>query len=110
MIATTATAPKIVYWHLELPPLSADFCGGDTIEARSGRVPGSLAHRDAAWDRCYTDLIEHARVTIEQEVARRGAQYAHVKDEVIEAKHDDAKGETWLAGRFRYALYQEPRG
>ena len=110
MIATTATAPKIVYWHLELPPLSADFCGGDTIEARSGRVPGSLAHRDAAWDRCYTDLIEHGRVTIEQEVARRGAQYAHVKDEVIEAKHDDAKGETWLAGRFRYALYQGPRG
>ena len=110
MIATTETARKIVYWHMDLPPLSADVCGEDTIEARSGRVPGSLSHRDDAWERCYGDLIEHARGTIEQEVARRGGDYAHVKDEVIEAKHDDAKGETWLAGRFRYALYKEPRG
>ena len=98
----------IVYWHRDLPPLSADVCGEDVVEAVSRRVSGSLSHRDEAWDRCYADLMERARVTLEQEVTRRGGHYAHVKDELIDTRHDEAKGETWLYGRFRYVLYREP--
>ena len=102
------TTRRIVYWHRDLPPLTAEICGDDVVEARSGHVTGSLSHRDDAWDRCYADLMTHAGTTIEQEVARRGAHYAHVKDEVIDTRHDDAKGETWLYGRFGYVLYREP--
>jgi hypothetical protein len=105
---TTRTAPTVVYWHRELPPLSAEICGDDVLEATSLRVPGSLSRRDDAWERCYADLIARAEARLQQEVARRGAQYAHVKDEDIETRHDDAKGETWLYGRFGYVLYRDP--
>jgi hypothetical protein len=98
----------VVYWHRDLPPLSADVCGEDTIEAVSQRVIGSLARRGEAWDGCYRDLMERARTRLEQEVARKGADYAHVKDEVIDARHDEARGESWLYGRFGYVLYREP--
>jgi hypothetical protein len=54
--------------------------------------------------------MDHARQTIEQEVARRDGDYAHVKDEAIDARHDDATGEMWLYGRFRYVLYKESPG
>jgi hypothetical protein len=108
MTVTVDTARKVVYWHLDLPPLSADVCGDDTIEATSHRVPASLSHRDDAWDRCYKDLMDQARVTLEQEVARRGGDYAHVKDELIDTRHNEAKGEIWLYGRFRYVMYREP--
>lgn len=108
LTVTVNTAPRVVYFHRDLPPLSADVCDDDTIEAKSHRVLGSLSHRDEAWDHCYADLMEQARATIEQEVARRGGDYAHVKDEVIDIRHDEAKGEAWLSGRFRYVLYKEP--
>ena len=104
----TTTSAKVVYWHRELPPLSAEVGGNDVVEAVSPRVKGSLSHRDDAWERCYADLIERARVRIEQETARRGAAYAHVKDEEISARHDDASGETWLYGRFGYVFYRKP--
>jgi hypothetical protein len=108
-VPASAAAPRrIVYWHRELPPLSADICGDDTIEATSQRIPGTLSHRDDAWERCYRDLMERARVRLEQEVARRGADYAHVKEEAIDARRDEARGETWLYGRFQYVLYREP--
>ena len=105
MIAIAAPE-KIVYWHRELPPLSADVFGEDTVEATSGRVPATLGHRDAAWETCYADLMAHTRERLEQEVVRRGGRYAHVRDEAIEPRHDDAKGESWLYGRFRYVLYR----
>jgi hypothetical protein len=98
---------KIVYWRQEFPPLSADVFGADTIEATSGRVQGGLSHSDDAWVRCYRDLMERTRVRLEQEVVRQGGHYAHVRDEVIDARHDEAKGEAWLYGRFQYVLYRE---
>lgn len=82
--------------------------GDDTIEATSGRVWANLWHRDDAWERCYAALIEQARVRLEQEGRRRGADCVHVKDELIEPRRDEASGETWLYGRFRYGLYREP--
>jgi uncharacterized protein CbrC (UPF0167 family) len=102
------THGKIVYWHRELPPLSADICGEDVVEVTSRRVPGSLSRHDDAWETCYADLAAHATNVIEQEVARLGGDYAHVKDEVIDPRHDDATGEAWLYGRFGYVLYREP--
>ena len=101
-------ASKMVYWHRELPPLDAVLAGEHPIEATSGRVEGTLAHRGELWDRCYDDLMTGVRVRLEQEVARLGGHYAHVLDEVIESRHDDAKGETWLHGRFTYLLYSRP--
>jgi hypothetical protein len=41
-----------------------------------------------------------------EEVARLGGRYAHVLEEAIEAKHDDAAGTTWLHGRYTYTLYR----
>jgi uncharacterized protein CbrC (UPF0167 family) len=70
------THGKIVYWHRELPPLSADICGEDVVEVTSRRVPGSLSRHDDAWETCYADLAAHATNVIEQEVARLGGDYA----------------------------------
>jgi len=106
MSAVTREARQVVYWHQQLPPLAADICGEDLVEATSQRVPGSLAHRDDAWERCYADLMNRARMMIEQEVARHGGDYAHVRSELIDTRHDEAKGETWLYGRFPYVWYR----
>jgi hypothetical protein len=108
-VQRTSIAPqKFVYWHLELPPLTAEVIGEDTIEATSGRVTGNLSHRDDAWQRCYGDLIARAGTRLHQEGTRRGADCVHVKDEVIEPRRNEAAGETWLYGRFGYVLYREP--
>ena len=107
-VPPAAAGRKVVYWHLDLPPLTAEVCGDDVVEAHSRRVAGNLSHRDDAWERCYADLMAHAASSIEQEVIRRGGDYAHVKDELIDTRHDDAKGETWLYGRFTYVMYKEP--
>lgn len=108
MQANPVAPHKFVYWHLELPPLAGDVIGDDLIEVTSGRVTGNLWRRDDAWERCYADLIERARVRLEQEGGRRGGDCVHVKDELIEPRRDEATGETWLYGRFRYVLYQLP--
>jgi len=97
-----------VYWHRDLPPLKADLLGEHTVEASSGRVPGTLAHRDELWDRCYDELMASAESRLSQEVARLGGDYAHVHDEELSPKHDDAAGEAWLHGRFTYMLYRAP--
>jgi hypothetical protein len=97
---------KIIYWRQELPPVDGEIIGEHVVEATSGRVPGTLAHRDELWDRCYDDLMNQARERLEQEVIRLGGHYAHVRDEFIESKHDDVSGETWLHGRFSYTLYR----
>ena len=98
---------KTVYWHRELPPLDAEPMDEHSIEATSGRVPGTIAHRDELWDRCYEELMANADARLTQEVARLGGHYAHVHDESIDTRHDDAAGETWLRGRFSYVLFRK---
>jgi hypothetical protein len=101
-------AGKIVFWHRELPPLRAGLLAEHTVEASSSRVPGTLAHRDELWDQCYRELMANAENRLVQEVARLGGHFAHVHEEAIDPKHDDAAGEAWLHGRFSYMLYQRP--
>ena len=97
---------KIVFWHRELPPLEADFVAEHTVEANSSRVPGTIAHRDELWAQCYRELIASAERRLVQEVTRLGGHFAHVHDEAINQRHDDAAGEAWLHGRFSYMLYR----
>jgi hypothetical protein len=98
----------IIYWHRELPPVRADVLGEHVLEASSKRVPGTISHRDDLWRECYDDLMARARVRVEQEVARLHGHYAHIFDEVIEMRRDEASGEAWLRGRFSYVLYRDP--
>ena len=85
--ATNNTAPMTaedchrIYWHRELPPLDANIMGEHVLEATSGRVRGTLAHRDELWDRCYRDLLANTRERFTQEIDRLGGRYAHVLDE-----------------------------
>jgi len=104
----TSTVEQIVYWHRELPPLDAEILGEYTVDATSRHVPGTIAHRDELWRLCYEDLMMRTRTRLEQEVARLGGHYAHVFDESIDVRRDDAKGEAWLGGRFSYVLYRRP--
>ena len=97
----------IVYWHRDLPPVRADVIADHVVEAQSGRVPGTLSHRDELWDQCYQQLMAAAQARIEQEVHRLGGDYAHVHDESIDSKHDDAAAEAWLHGRFSDMLYRD---
>ena len=97
---------RTIYWHSELPPLNAEAIGEYIVEATSERLPGTIAHRDELWDRCYKELMGQARARLTQEIARLGGQYAHVLDESIDSRHDDVTGESWLHGRFTYVLYR----
>jgi hypothetical protein len=101
---------KAVYWHRELPPRDAKPIGDHTIEATSGRVPQTLEHRDAMWDRCYRELMDRTRLRLAQEIVRLGGDYAHVLKEEIAPRHDDRTGEAWMYGRFDYELYRRPEG
>lgn len=103
----TVEAPRqnIVFWHRELPPLNALPMGEYSIEATSRRVRNSLDRRDELWNRYYDDLMDQARVRIEQEVARLGGDFAHILDESVDARRDDRTGEAWLHGSFTYMLY-----
>jgi hypothetical protein len=105
MDATTGNG-RIVYWHRELPPLSADPVEEHTLEATSIRVQGLMSRRDDLWNQCYADLMAQTNARLEQEVSRLGGHYAHVIDESIDTKRDDAAGEAWLHGRFKYMLYR----
>ncbi len=101
---------RIVYWHRQLPPIDAEVMGEHTVEATSSRVAGTLAHRDELWDRCYAELMANTHERLAQEVARLGGHYAHVYDESIDTKRDDAAGEAWLHGRFSYVLFGRASG
>jgi hypothetical protein len=101
-------AGRIVFWHRELPPLDAELMAEHTMEATSGRVTGTISHRDELWDRCYGELMANARARLAQEIVRLGGDYAHVSDESIDTRHNDAAGEAWLHGRFSYVLYRRP--
>jgi len=107
-MSTIGDSSKVIYWHRELPPLDAEAMGEHTLEAASSRMPGTIAHRDELWDRCYEDLMARASARLEQEVARLGGHYAHVLDESVDSRHDDATSEAWLHGRFTYVLYDRP--
>jgi hypothetical protein len=100
----TTDHPAVVYWHRELPPLDGNVLGEHVVEATSHRVPHTLAHRDELWNECYRDLMEATNRRIEQEVSRLSGRYAHVLNETIDSRHDDASGESWLRGRFTYTL------
>jgi hypothetical protein len=107
-LATDGKGTRIIYWHRELPPFDAEAMGEHVVEAASGRVPGTLAHRDELWSQCYEDLMAQVRIRLEQEVARLGGSYAHVLNESVDSKHDDISGEAWLHGRMTYMLYGRP--
>jgi hypothetical protein len=100
---------KIVYWHRDLPPLDAELVAEHTLEANSDRVPGTIAHRDELWGKCYRELMATAEMRLVEEVGRLGGDFAHVHDEAIDPKHDDAAGQAWLHGRFSYMLYRRPQ-
>ena len=97
---------QVVYWHRHLTPLDAELVAEHTVEASSSKVPGTLAHRDELWDQCYRELMANTERRLADEVARLGGDYAHVHDEAITPKHDDAAGQAWLQGRFTYMLYR----
>lgn len=96
---------KSIYWHRELPPLNAGMMGEHVLEATSDRVRGSLARRGELWDRAYRDLMENVQTRMTQEIHRLGGDYAHVLDESIDSRRDDATDEAWLHARFTYMLY-----
>jgi hypothetical protein len=104
MSAQTVEQP--IYWHRDLPPLSAEAVGEHVVEASSVRVSGALAHRDELWTRCHADLMAQAHARLEQEIVRLDGRYAHVLNESIDPHHDAATGEAWLQGRFTYMLYR----
>jgi hypothetical protein len=108
MNASQDNRSTIVFWNRALPPLDAELVAEHTVEANSGRVAGTLAHRDELWDRCYRELMANAETRLVQEVARLDGHYAHVHDESISPRHDDAAGEAWLHGSFTYMLYRRP--
>lgn len=100
---------KVVYWHRDLPPLSAEPGEEHSLEATSKRVPGTISHGDELWHECYADLLVNAEERLKQEVRRFGCDYAHVVDEWVDSRRDDAAGEVWLRGRFKYLLYRRAR-
>jgi hypothetical protein len=106
---TDSDKRRCVYWHRELPPVDAEMIGEHVLEATSGRVRGSLAFRDELWDGCYYDLMQHTHARMKQEIDRLGGHYAHVLNESLDSRHDDATGEAWLHGRFTYMLYRQPQ-
>jgi hypothetical protein len=108
MSSSRNTERKVVYWHEELPPLDGEVIQENVIEAMSDRVTGFIERHGELWHRCYDTLMDHARHRLEQEIARLGGHYAHVLDEHVDSRRNDATGESWLHGRFSYLLYRRP--
>jgi hypothetical protein len=104
-----ANGNQIIFWHSELPPFDAEAMGEHVVEADSGRVLGTIAHRDDLWSLCCEELMAQVRLRLNQEILRLGGNYAHVLSESIDSKHDDVSGEAWLHGRFTYMLYRQPQ-
>jgi hypothetical protein len=102
----SAEPTRVVYWFRDLPPLDGEPSGEDQIEAVSSRFHGRLAHADDLWDRCREEVLAAATARIGQEVARLGAKYAHVTDEALDPRHDDATNEGWMHGTFTFVVYR----
>lgn len=86
------TAQKAVFWDRELPPADAEITS-----------PASSVTATAV-NRCYEDLMAATHGRLVQEIARLGGDYAHVFDESISTRRNDAAGEAGLHGRFSYVL------
>ena len=99
---------RIIFWHRELPPLDADAVSEHTVEADSLRAQGTLEHRSELWDQCHADLMQQLTARLEQEVSRLGGDCAHVLEESIDSRHDEATGQVWLHGRLTYTLMRRP--
>ncbi|BCS30851.1 hypothetical protein TBR22_A00510 [Luteitalea sp. TBR-22] len=97
---------RTIFWHRDLPPLDAEIIGDHIVEATSLHVSGRMDRRDELWTRCEVDLMTKVEARIREEMARLGGRYAHVREEHIDSRHNDATGEAWLAGRFGYTLYR----
>lgn len=97
---------RVTYWHRDLPPLDGDPVEEHVVEADSLQVEGTLAHRDELWSRCYEDLMAVVTERLAQEVGRLDGDYAHVLDEHVQVKRNDALRQAWLHGRFTYMLYR----
>ena len=108
MMHMSTETERVVFWHRDMPPLAAEAVGEYVVEATSGRVPGTISHRDELWDRCYRELMSNVEERLSQEVARLGGHYAHVYDQGIDTRPVHAAGEAWLRGRFAYMLYRRP--
>jgi hypothetical protein len=110
MSAAVPHAPpeQRVYWHRELPPLSAEVESEHVVEAESQRVPNHFGDRDALWAPCYDDLKLAAERRIVQELERKGGWCARVADEDVHSRVNDAEGTYWLVGRFTYVQYNRP--
>ena len=106
MTTSQTGSTKAVFWHRDLPPLDAEVMSEHTLEAVSGRVPGTLSHRDEIWDRCYEELMARTDERLVQEIERLGGRYAHILHESIDSRHDDGTNEAWLHGTFAYVLYR----
>jgi hypothetical protein len=52
--------------------------------------------------------MTNAGTRIDDEIARLGGTWAHVRGESMTVKHDDAAGEAWMHGTFTYLLYRRP--
>jgi hypothetical protein len=109
-MSTTGQEPQVIYWHGQLPPLDAEPNGEHVVEADSIRVKGDLASRGALWDRCHDDLMARLQDRLRQEITRLGGDYAHVLEESIDSRRDDATGEAWLHGRLNYSLLLRRKG
>lgn len=103
----TQDTSKIIFWHRELPPVSAEPMDEHIVEADSAHVAGTIAHRDELWDQYYEDLMSKVSARLAQEVTRLGGHYAHVLDESVDSRHNDVTNESWLHGRFTYMLYRQ---
>ena len=96
----------VIYWHRDLPPVTAEMMGEHTVDPDSIRVQGTLTHGHELWTQCYADLMAQTHRRIVQEIGRLGGRYAHIVDESIGSRRDDAHGQAWLHGRFDYVLYR----
>src|SRR5215467_2021830 len=96
---------QVIFWHRELPPLAAEPVGEYTLEATSNRVPGTLAHREELWSRCFKAAMAQANLRLKQEVTRLGGRYAHVLSESVDSRNNAATGEAWLHIILTYMLY-----
>ncbi len=99
---------KIIYWRRELPPLSEQIEGEHEVDATSPAMHYDFGARDTLWGRCYPLLLEAAEVRIAQEVERLGGSCAHIVDETVTVKLDDAAATFALRGAFRFIMYVHP--
>lgn len=104
---STGAGATPIYWHRDLPPPDAEALGEHLVEAASIHVPGTFRRGDQQWTVCYEDLMAQTRARLGEEIRRLGGTCAHVLEEHIETRHNDAAGDAWLYGRFRYVLFRE---